>query len=64
MVTAFLVANWHTVSQFTGLRIPTIVVWLLPSIVGSPMIIWVNLRIAKRQRHSSLKSAEVNGHNQ
>ncbi|MBT6156948.1 MAG: DUF2306 domain-containing protein [Planctomycetaceae bacterium] len=52
MVTAFLVNNWHTVSQFTGLRIPMIVVWLLPSIVGSPIIFWVNLRIAKRQRQS------------
>ncbi len=47
MVTAFIVNNWHIVKAI-GIPLSAGWAWALPSLIGTPIIWWVNLRIQKR----------------
>lgn len=44
MVTAVLIANWRSIAPLIGIKVPVIVLWLLPSIIGTPMIIWASMK--------------------
>ncbi len=50
MTTALLVVNWETLTGNPGIYSP--VAWVLPTVVGSPMIAWVTyqVRLGKRPK--------------
>ncbi len=48
MVTALLVVNWHTLTGTHGVQSPW--AWALPTVIGSPIISWVNYQIARGRR--------------
>jgi len=45
MTTAFLVVNWQVLTGASGIHSPF--AWILPTLIGSPIITWVNVRIRK-----------------
>jgi hypothetical protein len=48
MVTAILVVNWQTLTGTSGRSSPW--AWVLPTLVGSPLIAWVNVQIRRGRR--------------
>lgn len=48
MVTAVLVVNWQMLTGTSGRASPW--AWILPTLVGSPIITWVNFQIARGRR--------------
>jgi hypothetical protein len=48
MVTALLVVNWETLFGSPGVRSPW--AWALPTLVGSPIIAWVNFQVRRGKR--------------
>lgn len=50
MTTALLVVNWETLTGSPGIRSP--LAWALPTVVGSPIIAWVQyqVRLGKRPK--------------
>jgi hypothetical protein len=45
MTTALLVVNWQALTGTRGIESPW--AWVLPTAVGTPLIAWVNYRIAR-----------------
>ncbi len=45
MVTALLVVNWGTFTGTSGMQSPW--AWILPTLIGSPIISWVNYQIRR-----------------
>lgn len=48
MPTAVLVVNWETLTGTPGLGTPW--PWILPTLVGTPLITWVNVQIGRGRR--------------
>ena len=48
MVTAILVVNWQLLTGTSGRSSPW--AWLLPTVVGSPIIAWVNVQVGRGRR--------------
>jgi hypothetical protein len=48
MVTALLVVNWNDVTGAQGFE--SVVPWLLPTVVGSPIIAWVTTEVGNGRR--------------
>jgi hypothetical protein len=48
MVTAVLVVNWQTLTGQRGLESPW--AWALPTLVGTPVIGWVNYQVRRGRR--------------
>lgn len=48
MITALLVVNWETLTGTRGVESPW--AWLLPTIVGTPLITWVARQVAQGRR--------------
>ena len=46
MVTALLVVNWQPLTGVSGRA--TLWPWVLPTVVGTPIIAWVNTRLRRR----------------
>ena len=61
MTTALLVVNWNAVSNFNSPV--SILPWLLPTIIGSPIIAWVSSQIAmgKRPKAWAQRRASASG---
>lgn len=47
MTTALLVVNWRYLADESGLESP--MAWILPTLIGSPIIAWVNHRHRSRR---------------
>jgi hypothetical protein len=48
MVTALLVVNWQRLTGEPGVNSPW--AWMLPTVVGSPIIAWVQRQVALGKR--------------
>jgi len=48
MLTAILVVNWQLLTGTSGRSSPW--AWILPTLVGSPIIAWVNVQVARGRR--------------
>lgn len=48
MVTALLVVNWQALTGTRGISSPW--VWTLPTLVGTPLITWVNVQVRRGRR--------------
>ena len=48
MVTAILVVNWQLLTGTRGRSSPW--AWILPTLVGSPLIAWVNVQVRRGRR--------------
>jgi hypothetical protein len=48
MVTAILVVNWQLLTGTRGRYSPW--AWILPTLVGSPIIAWVNVQVGRGRR--------------
>ena len=48
MVTALLVVNWESLTGSPGLTAP--LAWILPTLIGTPIIAWVNFQVAAGKR--------------
>lgn len=48
MITALLVVNWRTLTGHPGFE--SVWPWILPTLVGTPIISWVNYQIARGRR--------------
>ena len=48
MVTAILVVNWQLLTGTSGRSSPW--AWILPTVVGSPLIAWVNVQVRRGRR--------------
>ena len=55
MLTAVLVVNWRMLTGTPGRGSPW--PWLLPTLLGSPIIAWVNVQIRRGRRPKSLARA-------
>lgn len=48
MTTAILIVNWKSLFGVSGVESP--LAWILPTLIGSPWIAWVNIRIRRQER--------------
>ena len=48
MLTAFLVVNWESITGTSGISSPW--AWILPTIIGSPLIAWIQREVALGRR--------------
>ena len=48
MLTAFLVVNWESITGTSGMSSPW--AWILPTIIGSPLIAWIQREVALGRR--------------
>lgn len=55
MVTAILVVNWQLLTGTSGRSSPW--AWILPTVVGSPIIAWVNAQVRRGRRPKLRHSA-------
>ena len=53
MVTAVLVVNWELLTGTRGLSSPW--AWILPTLIGTPIISWVNVQIARGRRPKAFR---------
>jgi hypothetical protein len=57
MLTAVLVVNWKALTGTSGLSSPW--PWVLPTLVGSPIITWVNVQIRRGRRPAGVRRAPL-----
>jgi hypothetical protein len=57
MVSAFMVVNWEALTGTPGFRSP--LPWVLPTIVGSPIIAWVISQVAHGKRPKRARRASA-----
>ena len=48
MLTAILVVNWQLLTGTSGRSSP--LAWIIPTVVGSPLIAWVNVQVGRGRR--------------
>ena len=48
MLTAILVVNWQLLTGTSGRSSP--LAWIIPTVVGSPLIAWVNIQVGRGRR--------------
>lgn len=54
MLTAILVVNWQMLTGTSGRSSPW--AWILPTLVGSPILTWVNVQVARGRRPKGYRS--------
>jgi hypothetical protein len=55
MLTAVLVVNWQMLTGVSGRSSPW--AWILPTLMGSPIITWVNIQVARGGRPKAYRAA-------
>lgn len=57
MLTAVLVVNWQMLTGTRGILSPW--PWILPTLVGSPILSWVNFQVRRGRRPKDYRAAAV-----
>jgi uncharacterized membrane protein len=55
MLTAVLVVNWAMLTGTSGRSSPW--AWILPTLIGSPIIAWVNIQVGRGRRPKGYRSS-------
>jgi uncharacterized membrane protein len=53
MLTAVLVVNWQALTGTRGIHSPW--AWILPTLIGTPILTWINIQVARGRRPKSYR---------